>query len=234
MIRAVIFDLDGTLVDSNELHVRSWQETFRHFGKEFPLEALRKQIGKGADQYLPEFLDEKEIRIRGKEIEEFRSQLFKKKYLPKVKSFPKVLELFERIKRDGKRIVLASSGGGEEIGVYKRITGIENLVDDEISRDDAQKTKPCPDIFEAALQRLDGCSHRDVIVIGDTPYDAEAAAKVKIAMIGVLCGGFAESDLRASNVVAICRDPADLLAQYDNSPIVQRSVTPSSSDTSSA
>ncbi|MEP6686657.1 MAG: HAD-IA family hydrolase, partial [Verrucomicrobiota bacterium] len=127
-----------------------------------------------------------------------------------------------RIKRDGKRTVLASSGGGEEMGVYKKLTDIENLVDEEISGDDTEKTKPCPDIFEAALQRLKEYSHREVIVIGDTPYDAQAAAKVKIEMIGVLCGGFAESDLRESNVIAIYRDPADLLAQYERCPIVQR------------
>ena len=219
MIKAVIFDLDGKLVDSNELHVQSWDETFRHFGKKIPLEALRKQIGKGGDQYLPVFLNEEELRTCGKEIEEFRSRLFKKEYLPKVKSFPKVRELVECIKSDGKRIALASSGGGEEMNLYKKLTGIENLVDQEISGDDIEKTKPCPDIFEAALQRLDGCSPNDVIVVGDTPYDAQAAAEVKIRMIGVLCGGFSKSDLGQGNVVAIYRDPADLLAHYESCPI---------------
>ena len=151
MIKAVIFDLDGTLVDSNELHVQSWNETFRHFGKRFPLDALRKQIGKGGDQYLPVFLDREELRACGKEIEEFRSRLSKKKYLPKVKGFPKVRQLFERIRRDRKGIALATSGESEEMDVYEKLTGIENLVDEKISGDDAQKTKPCPDIFEAAL-----------------------------------------------------------------------------------
>jgi len=220
MIRAAIFDLDGTLVDSNELHVRSWQETFRNFGKEFPVEALRKQIGKGADQYLPEFLDEEEIRTHGKEIEEFRSRLFKKEYLPKVKGFSKVRELFERIKADGKRIALASSGGGEEVRVYKKLTDIEDLVDEEISGDDIEKTKPHPDLFDAALERLNECSHRDVIVVGDTPYDAQAAAKAKIEMIGVLCGGFDERTLCENGAIAIYRDPADLLSQYSDSPLV--------------
>jgi len=222
MIKAVIFDLDGTLVDSNELHVQSWDETFRHFGKKFPLEALRKQIGKGGDQYLPVFLSEEELRTCGKEIEEFRSQLFKKEYLPKVKGFPKVRELFERIRRDRKRIALATSGGSEEMAVYEKLTGIDNLVDETISDADAQKTKPCPDIFEAALQKLHGCTPNDVIVVGDTPYGAEAAAKVKIEMIGVLCGGFSKSDLGQGNVVAIYRDPADLLAHYESCPIAWR------------
>ena len=105
------------------------------------------------------------------------------------------------------------------MNLYKKLTGIENLVDQEISGDDTEKTKPCPDIFEVALQRLVGCSPNDVIVVGDTPYDAQAAAEVKIRMIGVLCGGFSKSDLGQGNVVAIYRDPADLLAHYESCPI---------------
>jgi HAD superfamily hydrolase (TIGR01549 family) len=208
-------------VDSNDLHVQAWDETFRHFGKDIPREALRKQIGKGADQYLPEFLTEAELHTCGKQIEKFRSRLFKKNYLPKVKGFPKVRDLFECIKADGKRIALASSGGGDEMRVYKKITNIENLVDEEISGDDTEKTKPCPDIFEVALQRLDGCSHREVIVVGDTPYDAQAAAKIKIATVGMLCGGFDQKALRESGAIAIYQDPADLLSQYNDSPLTK-------------
>ena len=94
-IKAIIFDLDGTLVDSNELHVESWERAFRHFGKRFSLDELRQQIGKGSDQYLPEFLTEEEIKRFGKELDEYRSELFTKEYLPRVKPFPKVRELFE-------------------------------------------------------------------------------------------------------------------------------------------
>lgn len=119
MIQAVIFDLDGTLVDSNELHVASWDEAFRHFGKRFSLEQLRKQIGKGSDQYLPEFLDEEEIKEFGKQLDEYRSELFTKDYLPRMKPFPKVRELFERIKADKKRIALAASSKSSESKVYK-------------------------------------------------------------------------------------------------------------------
>ena len=128
-------------------------------------------------------------------------------------------ELFERIRRDRKRIALATSGGSEEMDVYEKLTGIENLVDEKISGGDAQKTKPCPDIFEAALQKLHGCAPNEVIAVGDTPYDAEAATKVKIEMIGVLCGGFSKNDLGQCNVVGIYRDPADLLAHYESCPI---------------
>ena len=93
-VLAFIFDIDGTLVDSNELHVDSWDRAFRRFGKQFPREQLRAQIGKGSDQYLPEFLTPEEIKRFGKELDEYRSELFRKGYLPKVQPFPKVRELF--------------------------------------------------------------------------------------------------------------------------------------------
>ena len=109
-ILAFIFDIDGTLVDSNELHVDSWDRAFREFGKQFPREKLRAHIGKGSDQYLPEFLTPEEIKRFGKQLDEYRSDLFRKEYLPKVHPFPKVHELFERIRDDDQRIVLASSG----------------------------------------------------------------------------------------------------------------------------
>src|SRR4026207_1558450 len=107
---AFIFDIDGTLVDSNQFHVDAWDRTFRHFGKQFPRGALRAQIGKGSDQHLPEFLTPEEIKRFGKELDQYRSQLFRKEYLPRVRPFPKVRELFQRICDDDKRIVLASSG----------------------------------------------------------------------------------------------------------------------------
>ena len=122
MIRGAIFDLDGTLVDSNEFHVLAWQETFRHFGKEIPLERLREQIGKGGDQYLPVFLTEREMREIGEEADKFRGEVFKKKYLPQVKPFPKVRELFEKLRADGKKIALASSGKEAEVRHYEKLS----------------------------------------------------------------------------------------------------------------
>lgn len=119
MLRAVIFDIDGTLVDSVDLHARAWQEAFRHFGREIPFEQIRSQIGKGGDQLLPVFLSEAEIRKFGKELEEYRSNLFKREYLPLVRPFPKVRELFEKLRSDGKQIALASSAKGDELEAYK-------------------------------------------------------------------------------------------------------------------
>ena len=139
-----------------------------------------------------------------------------------MKPFPGVRELFERIKADGLRIALASSAKKEELERYKEIAGIADLVDAETSSDDAEKSKPHPDIFEAALERLEGVAADEAIAVGDTPYDAEAAGKAGIRTIGLLCGGWPEAELREAGCVAIYRDPADLLRQYDRSPLAGR------------
>lgn len=153
MIQAAIFDLDGTIVDSNDLHAEAWQEAFRHFGKEIPYPELRAQVGKGSDQYLPVFLNELEMRELGKKIDAFRGEIFTKKYLPRVRPFPRVRELFERLKSAGKKIVLASSGKEEEVAYYQGLVGIKGLVDSQTTMDDVVHSKPGPDIFLAALRR---------------------------------------------------------------------------------
>jgi HAD superfamily hydrolase (TIGR01549 family) len=219
MIKAVIFDVDGTIVDSVDLHAEAWQEAFKKFGKEVDLQAVRRQIGKGADQLLPVFFSPVELAQFGKELEEYRSTLYKKEYLLHVKAFPKVRELFERIRQDGKRIVLASSAKGDELNTYKKIARIEDLTEAETSSDDAEKSKPHPDIFEAALGELGDVARNRVVVVGDTPYDAQAAAKADLHTIGLLCGGWNENDLRGAGCIAIYRDPAELLARYGESPI---------------
>lgn len=219
MIRAAIFDLDGTLVDSNELHVLAWQETFRHFGKEIPVERLREQIGKGGDQYLPVFLTEQEMREFGKEVDAYRGEVFKKKYLSQVRPFPRVRELFERLRGDGKKIALASSGKEDEVEHYKKLLGIEKLVDSMTTADQVAHSKPKADVFIAALRTLGNLQPQDAIAIGDTPYDVEAAKKIDLPIIGVLCGGFSETALRDEGALAIFRDPADLLERYYQSPL---------------
>lgn len=221
MIKAVIFDIDGTLVDSVDLHARAWQETFRHFGKDIPYERVRHQIGKGGDQLMPVFFSKEEVEELGSEMEKYRGELYQRDYLPRVRAFPNVRELFLRIKADGKRIALASSAKEDELGAYKKITNIEDLVEEETSSDDADKSKPHPDIFEAVMERLGGIEPLEAMVIGDTPYDAEAAGKAGLRTIGVLCGGFPEAELMAAGCVQIYKDPADLLARYEETLIAK-------------
>ncbi|APT29522.1 phosphorylated carbohydrates phosphatase [Methylobacterium phyllosphaerae] len=218
-MRAAIFDIDGTLLDSVDLHARAWVEAFAHFGVTTDPAEVRRQIGKGGDELMPVFLSQERIRREGEAIEAYRSDLFKRRYLPDVRPFPGVRPLFERIHEAGLTIALASSGKRTEVDRYTEILGIGDLVDVATSADDADRSKPHPDIFQAALRKLDGVAPDAAHVVGDTPYDAEAAAKAGLPTIGLLCGGFPEADLTAAGCVAIYRDPQDLLAGFASSPL---------------
>jgi phosphoglycolate phosphatase-like HAD superfamily hydrolase len=213
MAAAFIFDIDGTLVDSVDLHARAWQEALAHFGYETPYEKVRGQIGKGGDQLLPVFVPADALDRLGDRIEKYRGDLFKRNYLPLVKSFPRVRDLFVAIKEDGYRIGLASSANADELQYYKQLANIADLVDVETSRSDVDRSKPCPDVFEAAVDRLK-TAPAEAVVIGDTPYDAIAARRAGLKTIGVLCGGFPEKDLRDAGCLAIYRDPDELVERY--------------------
>lgn len=215
MVDAVVFDIDGTLLDSVDFHARAWAETFHRFGIDVSVAQVRTQIGKGGDQLMPVFVPKEYLAHIGDELRSERSRHFRETYLPRIRPFPKVRELFERLRADGKRIAVASSATNDEIEAYERIAHIEDLLDAETSADDADRSKPHPDIFLAAMKKLAGIDLNRMIVIGDTPYDAEAASKAGMATIGVLCGGFPEQDIRKAGAIAIYRDPADLLANYD-------------------
>lgn len=212
---AVIFDIDGTLIDSVDLHAQAWQEAFRDFGHVIDERAIRSQIGKGGDQLMPVFLSERELREQGEALEKHRASLFASKYLPRVVAFPEVRALFERLRADGKELVLASSAKRDEIDVYKRIAGITDFVTDQVSADDVSTSKPHPEVFDKALAKLKIGAPRRAIVVGDSPYDAQAARKAGLQTIGLLCGGFPEAALRDAGCIALCKDPADLLRQYD-------------------
>jgi HAD superfamily hydrolase (TIGR01509 family) len=218
---AALFDVDGTLVDSVDLHARAWQEAFAHFGKRIALEEIRAQIGKGGDQLLPVFFSQDELARRGQAIEAYRSDLYKRKYLKRVRPFPRVRELFEALRRRGVRIGLASSAKGDELEMYERMLHIEDLVEAETSADDAARSKPYPDIFQAAMKRLGSPDPRRTLAVGDSPWDAMAAGRIGVRTIGVLCGGFPEEELRKAGCIAIYRDPADLLERLDESPFMQ-------------
>lgn len=215
MIKAVIFDVDGTLVDSVDIHAKAWQDAFRDFGHQVEFSDIRHQIGKGGDQLMPVFVPREELDARGHELDQHRSKLFKERYLHQIQPFPRVRELFEKLRADGIQIAFASSGKEDEIRTHQKRLNVEDLLDVQTTSDDAERSKPYPDIFEAAFDRLDGVDKAQAVVVGDTPYDAQAASKAGLRTVGVLSGGFAESELREAGCVAIFRDPADLLERYD-------------------
>lgn len=214
MLKAVIFDMDGTLLDSVDHHAQAWQDAFRDFGYSFDLQVIRKEIGKGGDQLLPVFLSEEDIEAKGKELEAHRSDLLKRDHLDQIKPFPEVRALFQRLSDDGVRTILASSSKSDELKVYQGIAGIEGLVGGTVSSEDAENSKPEPDIFHAALEKLPGIAAADIVVIGDTPHDANAAGKAGLRTLGVLCGGVDAGTLTQAGCIGLYRDPADLLMHY--------------------
>ena len=217
MIRAVIFDVDGTLVDTTEMHARAWFESFEYFGRAFPIEKIRKQIGKGGDQLKPVFLSKEEIAAFGGDLDRYRREHWNRNYLPHVTAFPKVRELFERVRSEGKKIVLASSAQDKELAIYQRIAKISDLVDNVVSASQVSHSKPAPDIFLLALEQLDRMSTLEAVVVGDSPHDAVAAYQVGLSMIGLRTGGYSDQELVQSGVSEIYDDPADLLLHYDSS-----------------
>jgi HAD superfamily hydrolase (TIGR01549 family) len=206
LIKAVIFDIDGTLIDSVDAHAESWVKTFEKFGKEVPSEEARKLIGMGSDQFLCDYFSQEEVEKKKEEIDEYRSKLFMKEYMPEIKPFPKVRELFLKLKEDGVKIVLASSATKEEVEKYEEVANIKDLVEKKTSSDDAKESKPEPDIFLAAYKKLSNINKKDIVVIGDTPYDAIAANKAKLKIIGVLTGGWSKRKLVQAGCKEVFKD----------------------------
>jgi len=210
MPKAVILDMDRTLIDSAGLHASAWQDAFSDFGYEVAFGDIRRQIGKGGDQLMTVFLSKEELETKGEELEKHHGQVLKKCYLPQVKPFLMVRELLQRIQADGIKVALASSAKEDELQTYKEAANIEDLLEAETPSDDAKSSKTNPDIFLAALKQLGGMPPDQAIVIGDTPYDAEA-------------------DLKKAGCIATSKDPADLLAQYDTFPLAPAPAWPATS-----
>lgn len=206
---AVLFDIDGTLVDSNAMHVDVWDAVFRDAGHAFDRRTIHHQIGKGGDNLVPALLPDSSNTER-EQLETAHGELFKARYLDLVRPFPGARDLLAAVHRAGTKVVLASSAGANELDHYLDLLGARDLVDATTSKDDVGRSKPAPDIFALALERA-GTPTSDTRAVGDTPYDVAAAGQCGIATLAVLSGGFSEADLRGAE--AIYRDVAEMLAR---------------------
>ncbi len=213
---AALFDVDGTLIESVDAHARAWVAAFRHFGIAADFLGVRSQIGKGGDQLMPAIASPEQIAADGEALTAYRAELFKRDELPSVTGVPGAAALFTRLRAEGVRIALASSCKVDELDAFIRIAGVEGLYDDAATADDAEHSKPCPDIFEAALRKL-GVPPDAAVAIGDSPWDAKAAGAAGVRTIGVLSGGFDEAELVDAGCEQVWRDCADLLTNYERS-----------------
>lgn len=215
MIKAVIFDIDGTLIDSNDAHAETFGKAFKKFGKVVPFEELKCLIGMGADDILEKYLSKNEIKEFGEELLEYRKGIFLEEFLPKIKVFPKTGELFEKLQSDKLQTALASSAGEEELKEYKKLLEIDDLIEEETNADDAEEAKPAPDIFLAAFDKLKNVEKENVLIIGDTPYDAEAATKANLKIFGVESGGWSREKLLETGCAEVYRDVAAIFENYE-------------------
>ena len=215
MLKGAIFDIDGTLIDSVDAHAKAWSAAFAEHGHSIPVEQIRGQIGKGGDNLLPVFLDEAALGREGEAIEAAHGRIFHDRYLDGVQPFPKVRELFQALHDRKVRVALASSSTGPELEHYRDLMQIGDLLDAAVSSDDAENTKPAPDIFQAAMDQLIPLDHERTLVFGDSPWDILAAGRLGLRAVGVRCGGFADASLDDAGALRIFDDPAALLAHLD-------------------
>ncbi|HEY9715401.1 MAG TPA: HAD family hydrolase [Chroococcales cyanobacterium] len=217
-MKLAIFDIDGTLVDSVDLHARAWLKALAHFGINARYDRVRSQIGKGGDDLIKEFLTEREVEKIGEALKEYRAGLYKSHYLKQVTPFSHVPALFDKVKEQGTRIAVGSSAKKDEVEHYLKLLRVTRLVDLRTSADDVDKAKPHPDIFSVILEKA-SCAPADAIVIGDSPFDAIAAKKIGVSSVALLCGGFEEKKLIESGFIALYKNPGDLLKQFGQSPL---------------
>ncbi len=214
-LRAVLLDVDGTLLESNDQHARAMVDAYAESGHTVPFDRLRPLIGKGADKIMREVSDLDPDSEEGKRVAEHTSEIFLDRYLKTCRPFPNVRALLERMKNDGLDLVVVTAAAEDELEALLEAAGIKDLVDEATSSGDVEESKPAPDIVEAALKKS---GHRadDVLMLGDTPYDIEAAHGAGVEIVAVRCGGWDDDAL--GGAIALYDDPADLLAHYDRSP----------------
>ena len=215
---AVILDVDGTLVDSNDAHAHAWVEAFAEHGIAVAFDNVRRSIGMGGDKLMPKVSGLEDDSALGTDISSRRGEIFKTRYLDAIQPFPRTRELIQRLLADGFVLAVASSAQADELGPLLERAGVADLVPLRTSSDDADNSKPDPDIVVAAMRQT-GCEPARTIMLGDTAYDVAAARRAKIEIVGFECGGWTREAL--AGAVEVYKDPADLLEHYEASPFTR-------------
>ena len=217
-IKAIFFDIDGTLIDSNDMHVLAWEEAFAGIGETFDRQAIHDHIGKGTDMLVPTLLPDLDDAAVEK-LGDAHGAIFKAKFLNEAKPFADAHDLLAHTHGLEQQVVLTSSASQAELDHYVDLLNAGDLVGAMTSSDDVERTKPAPDIFATALGKLTDIGAEEVIVVGDTPYDMQAANKAGIAAVALRSGKFADDTLWNAGAIAIYDDAAALLAGYADSPL---------------
>lgn len=217
MIRGVILDVDGTLVLSNDAHAWAIVQAFAEAGYQVPFEQVRPLIGMGTDQLIrsvePDVSPEDGA---GTQIKERQTEIFLDRFAPDLVASPGARELVQYMQEQGLKLAIGTSAKQRELDTLLKIAGIDGLVQLRTSATDVEKAKPAPDIVKTAMEMLD-LSSDSVMMLGDTPFDIESAARSGVETLAVTCGGWSRDQLAGAR--AVYDSPADLLAQYMDSPL---------------
>ncbi len=212
-ITGFIFDVDGTLIDSNDAHARAFVEAFAENDRAVSFETVRKLIGMGSDKLIPAAGGVEQRTALFETIAQRKKEIFKEQYLHGLRAFPKVKNLLYALHRRNVRLATASSADPDELTQLLKLTGAAELFETKTSSGDAEESKPDPDIVEAAMEKL-ALPANQLLMIGDTPYDVEAASRAGIAIIALRCGGWSDKEL--SGAIRVLDEPAQLLAELDS------------------
>lgn len=216
IIRGFLLDIDGTLVLSNRAHAESFADVFRAAGFDIGPDAVEPLIGMGGDKLLPELTGLEADSGRGKELVEAKKERFSTHYLPHLRPTRGARQLVERLLNAGLTVVVATSAGSDELAGLLKQAGLDDLLTEATTSSDAENSKPDPDILHAAL-RKGALAPGETVMVGDTPYDIEAATRAGVACIALRSGGWSDDALR--DAMQIHDDPADLLAHLDTLPL---------------
>ena len=209
---AVLLDVDGTLVDSNYFHTVAWWRALRGKGHVVPMARIHRLVGMGADTFLEELLGEHDDALEDAWQAEFAG------LRDDIAALPGAADLARAAKERGATVVLATSGKPDDVEVLRRTLGADQWIDGAVNSSEVEASKPAPDIFGRALE-VAGATPEEAVVVGDTVWDVKAAAACGVTCVTVTCGGISEAELESAGAAAVYRDPGDLVANFDTSPL---------------